>query len=231
MSSPLLVERAADALILRFNRPEARNAINLEVLDLMWGALRNPDESVIILESAEPGGPFSAGGDLKQSPATLSEMSDSLFELYLHLGSLPSVVVAVANGPVVGAGLQLYLAADLRVAGDGLRIRTAGLDHGFVGTAWSLTSLVGRGAALRLILDDGWIDRAEADQLGLVDIAAPDPHAAARAFAARIAGHDRRDIRLAKRLVLAASVSREVLWAEQAANVDIPLRRDRGHRA
>src|SRR3712207_7270247 len=82
---------------------------------------------------------------------------------------LPVPIVVAIEGPAVGAGMQLAVAGDLRVAGPQTKLCVAGPGHGLAVAAWGLPSLVGRGRALDLCLTMRTVGAEEALAIGLVD--------------------------------------------------------------
>jgi enoyl-CoA hydratase/carnithine racemase len=221
LSAPVLSEAPhAGVLHLQLNRPEARNAINGAVLDELRRRLVACEDRVIVVSSVG-GKALSAGGDLGLQPDELARVSDGLFELYGVMIGHPAVIVVAAEGHAVGAGAQLLLASDLRVGSPSLHVRFAGPEHGLAGGMWALPSLVGRGRALDLLLTGRTIDAEEALRIGLVDRVADRPVDAALDLARQVAALEPRVARKIKRLVVAAALSRDVLWAEQAANADV----------
>ncbi len=97
-------------------------------------------------------------------------------------------MIAVLTGPAVGGGAQLAAASDLRIAGPAARLRWTGppgLDLA-VG-AWLLPDLVGRAAAMDLVLTGRWLEAPEALALGLVNQVCDDPERDAAGIAADLA--------------------------------------------
>ena len=97
-------------------------------------------------------------------------------------------MIAVVTGAAVGGGAQLAAASDLRIASPAARLRFTGppgLDLA-VG-AWLLPDLVGRGAAMDLVLTGRWVEAAEARSLGLISRIEDDPDLAAGQVAAELA--------------------------------------------
>jgi 2-(1,2-epoxy-1,2-dihydrophenyl)acetyl-CoA isomerase len=95
-----------------------------------------------------------------------------MHQLPLLLRTLPKVVIAMVNGPAVGAGLGLALACDLRIAGRSARFGTgfAGVGYsGDFGGSWSLTRLVGTAKARELYFLGDMVEAAQALALGLVN--------------------------------------------------------------
>jgi 2-(1,2-epoxy-1,2-dihydrophenyl)acetyl-CoA isomerase len=95
-----------------------------------------------------------------------------MHQLPMLLRTMPKIVIAMVNGPAVGAGLGLAMACDLRVAGRSARFGTgfAGVGYsGDFGGSWSLTRLVGTAKARELYFLGNVIDAAEAASIGLVN--------------------------------------------------------------
>jgi enoyl-CoA hydratase/carnithine racemase len=127
-------------------------------------------------------------------------------------------VIAVLTGPAVGGGAQLAAASDLRIAGPGARLRWAGppgLDLA-VG-AWLLPDLVGRAAAMDLVLTGRWVEAAEALALGLVNRVCDDPEPVAAQIAADLAGRGV-GAGAGVKAVMAAGGLLDRMRAERAAN-------------
>ena len=103
-----------------FNRPEKRNALNLELIKAFGQALNNAREknSAIVVIRGE-GKTFTAGGDLfdvGQSPAHVDAISDSLHRCVKIIRKINAIVIAVLEGLVAGAGVGIAMACDLSVA-------------------------------------------------------------------------------------------------------------------
>ena len=150
-------------------------------------ALAAEPGTLAVLGSTDPQ-VFSAGADLTISDAERAVVSDLVYDCCQTIVTRPGPVIAVITGAAVGGGAQLAAAADFRIAGPGARLRwigPPGLDLA-VG-AWVLPDLVGRGAALDLVLTGRWVEAAEALALGLVHQVTGDPESAAGQFAADLA--------------------------------------------
>ena len=172
---------------LRLARPERRNALDPGLLAAIRDALAAEPGTPAVLGSADPQ-VFCAGADLTISDAERAVVSDLVYDACETMVTRPGPVIAVITGAAVGGGAQLAAAADLRIAGPGARLRwigPPGLDLA-VG-AWLLPDLVGRGAALDLVLTGRWVQAAEALALGLVNRVTEDPERAAGQIAADLA--------------------------------------------
>jgi enoyl-CoA hydratase/carnithine racemase len=168
--------------IVTLNRPEARNALTLEMKRALVKLipLLGKDQDVGCLLLTGAGSSFCAGGDTKKmaaegSPDSPHDRKNLLrFEhripRYLHESSKP--VIASLAGPAAGAGFGIALSADIRLAAQSAFFTTAyarlGLS-GDYGAAWFLTHLVGPSRARELLFTARRIDAREAERIGLVN--------------------------------------------------------------
>ncbi|GGL10012.1 enoyl-CoA hydratase/isomerase family protein [Nocardia jinanensis] len=185
----LLVDRPAAGIArITLNRPERLNAMTTGLLDRLVRAL---DEiagagtaRVVVVTGAGRG--FCAGFDLDEVAETRDQGIPGLLarqerwaDAVRHVVELPIPVIAAIDGPAVGAGMSLALAADLRVATERASMAAAfvkiGLSGADLGLSWSLPRLVGAGLAADLMLTGRRIDAAEALRVGLINrLCAPD---------------------------------------------------------
>lgn len=178
---------------ITINRPDALNALNNEVISELGLALEvaETDLEVRALIITGVGRAFVAGADI----ANLRQLADGFSgreaslagqDLMNGLAALPFPTIAAINGFALGGGLELALAADLRIAGPKARLGlpevSLGLIPGYGGTQ-RLPRLIGVGRALDLILTGRHVDAQEALSLGLVNRIADDPVQAARDLA------------------------------------------------
>jgi enoyl-CoA hydratase len=216
--APLLTEEpAVGVLRLALNRPEKRNAVDRAMVEALLAALRGVDAGCVVLGSVAAEA-FCAGADLDLPDAERAAVSDLLYELYERMLDLPAPIVCALAGPAIGAGAQLALAADVRVAGPTARLRFPGPGHGLAVGAWGLPGLIGRGRAMELCLTMREVEAREAHAIGLVDRLADDPASAALELAAGIAALDRSAAARVKRVTYAATDGRAALQAERRAN-------------
>jgi len=208
---------AAGVLRLRFDRPERRNALDRHVLEALLDAFAAPAEPVVLLGSTTPAA-FCAGADLRLADDERAAVSDLLYELYGRMTACDAIVVAALDGPAVGGGAQLAIAADLRVASPGARIQVAGPGHGLAVAAWALPSLVGRGRAMDLCLTMRPVGAEEALRIGLVDRLADDAAAAGLALATELAELDAAAAARVKRVAWASALALGALEDERAGN-------------
>ena len=214
----LLTDRPAkDVLRLRLNRPDRRNAVNMPLVRALNAALDRLDARAVILGSSSPQA-FCSGADLDLEDAERAEVSDLLYELYEKMVRLPIPIVVAIDGHAVGAGIQLAVAGDLRVAGPRAKLRVAGPGHGLAVAAWGLPSLVGRGRALNLCLTMRAVGAEEALAMGLVDHLEEDPESAAVDLAAELARLDPAAVSRVKGVVAEASGCLAALREERSGN-------------
>jgi len=208
---------AAGVLRLRFDRPERRNALDRSMAQALLDAFAEPEEPVVLLGSTTRDA-FCAGADLRLADDERAAVSDLLYELYGRMTACEAIVVAALDGPAVGGGAQLAIAADLRVASPGARIQVAGPGHGLAVAAWALPSLVGRGRAMDLCLTMRPVGAEEAVRIGLVDRLADDAAAAGLALAAELAALDAAAAARVKRVAWASARALDALEDERAGN-------------
>jgi enoyl-CoA hydratase/carnithine racemase len=173
---PVHCEQRGPVLVVTVDRPEARNAIDLEVHAALELAMDRIDGAVRALVITGAGETFVSGGDLKvirERPfeETL-ELSQRMTALLDRLEALAVPVIAAIDGPALGGGVEIALACDYRIAARGasLSFRQAamGLTTGWGATA-RLSRLVPRGTAVRLLMTAETIDAERARAIGLVD--------------------------------------------------------------
>lgn len=176
----VLDARLSDGLLcLTLNRPDAMNALNLELKQALAEQLaraRYDDEVRAVLLTGN-GKAFCAGGDLKEMdpdrPAQAARMrQDQLLRtLFLPLARLPLPTVAAVHGHAHGAGLSLALACDVVLATEGAPMSLGFVHRGLspdCGIAYFLPRLVGTARAKELLLTGRRFDAEEALRLGLV---------------------------------------------------------------
>ncbi|HEY7456361.1 MAG TPA: enoyl-CoA hydratase/isomerase family protein [Solirubrobacterales bacterium] len=194
--------------LLRLERPEARNAIDTQMLVelLEHLAVARDDEAVrvVVFSSSDQMG-FSAGADVKErldEEGTVRRMQ--LFaDLYDAVVAFPKPTVAACHGDVVGGGAEVAVACDLRVGGANLRMRFPGAALGVpVGPA-RLVTLCGLAAAKYLLLTSRTIGADEALRLGLVNRIAPtaSTEETALELAASVAAHPPEAVARMKRML------------------------------
>lgn len=176
---------------LRLNRPAVRNAMDTgmlgDLLDALADARDDDRVGALVLSGAE--GHFSGGADVKEQLDRAGHVRRmELFGMvYEAVATFPKAVVSALDGSVVGGGVEVAAACDIRVATPTARFRFPGAALGFPVGAAKLVGLVGLGTAKDLVLTSRTIDAAEAHRIGLVQRLADDAIDAAVALASGIA--------------------------------------------
>lgn len=167
----LQTSRDGAVAILTLNRPERRNALNIELCDAMAAASAEAvaDGARAIVVTGE-GSSFCSGADLTQvyGQAFIS----SLYTMLHGLARLPVPLIAAVNGPAIGAGTQLAIACDLRMADDAAKFAIPTVRNGLAVDAWTIRTLgdiTGHGVARRMMLAADTLDRSSARAANLVD--------------------------------------------------------------
>jgi len=180
----LLCDLQDGILTITLNRPEVRNAINDEMRH-DFRSLSNvlaADQAIkVVIFTGAGEEAFSAGGDISlfeqewQTPAFRTHMR-IMTEFFDDLEALEKPVIAAINGLATGAGLQLTLSCDLRLASDRARF---GFREGFlglipaVGGISRLVKLIGYGRSKELVFMSEFISAEEAERIGLINRVVP----------------------------------------------------------
>jgi crotonobetainyl-CoA hydratase len=211
--APVLVELRGHVLVVTLNRPEARNAINLEVSNLIGDALERAetDSDVWVLVITGAGDQaFCAGADLKAISRGESIMSaDPIrrrrgFAQYVsHPIGKPTI--AAVNGFALGGGTEITLASDLAVAADVAQFGLPEVRRGIIagaGGTFRLPRQIPRKVAMEVMLTGAPITAHRALELGLVNRVAPqaDVLDAALDLAARICVNAPLSVQATKRI-------------------------------
>lgn len=185
MSYDFVTFTVADRIAtITVNRPDKLNALNDATIGELGRAIdeaiSREDVGGVLLTGA--GRAFVAGADISelqgQTPLDARHRARAGQIAFRKFETSPKPTIAVINGFALGGGCELAMACHLRIASEKAKLgqpeAKLGIVPGFGGTQ-RLPRLVGRGAALRLLLTGEMIDAAEAHRLGLVDIVvAPD---------------------------------------------------------
>ena len=202
---------------LTLNRPERLNALGdtlrEELYDAVATSAADPNVRVLVITGAGRG--FCSGGDVKamserdqtgQAPSAIERLSPMRDRIVLALRDCPKPVIAAVNGAAAGAGMNLALACDMRIASTAAKFSQAFVKRGLApdwGGTWFLPRIAGTAKACELIFAGETIDAAEALRLGIVNaIAAPeDLMNEAYTLARKIAAGPPVAIQLAKRAI------------------------------
>lgn len=162
-------ETRGPVLLVTIDRPERRNALDRSGVEDLLAAVSGAPEGTRVLVLTGAGGHFCAGADL-------SGVEDGQFTRRLHqaldgLRSAPFVTVAAADGAALGAGTQLSVACDLRVATPAASFGIPAARLGLAVDAWTvqrLALLAGPGPARAMLLAAEVVTGDDAHRLGLV---------------------------------------------------------------
>jgi len=191
MSTVYVTERDNGLRILTLDREERRNALDLAMCADLGAAIDAvaADAGARALVVTGAGSAFCAGadlpalfGDTEQSVGRRRTHLHSVYDSFLRLRGLGIPTVAAVHGPAVGAGLNLALSCDVRIAGPKASFAATftkiGLHPGG-GCTWFLVDVLGRQRALALLLSGGAVDGPAAVAAGLALELADDPFARA----------------------------------------------------
>jgi enoyl-CoA hydratase len=158
--------------VLTLDDPERRNALNAALVEDLVAAVDRleADDGVgaIVVTGAPPA--FCAGADLGDLGSAGREGLLGIYEGFLRIGRSTLPTVAAVNGAAVGAGMNLALACDLRIAARRATFDTRFLDLGLHpggGHTWMLRNAVGPSSAAAMVLFGQVLDGAEAERVGL----------------------------------------------------------------
>jgi len=183
---PVRFERQGAIGTITLNRPDKLNAIDNDMRQGLMGALdtveRDSGIRVGVITGAGRG--FCAGGDIQKMIELKEGYHSATFRDYLEAGhavvrrirEIPKPIVAAVNGPAAGAGMNLALACDLRIASENATFTQAfsrlGLHPDWGGT-FSLPRMVGIGKALEIFWLGQPVSAEEARRMGLVNFVVP----------------------------------------------------------
>lgn len=165
-------EREGRVAVVTLDDPQRRNALNLELCGELAATMDEleGDDGVgaVVITGAAPA--FCAGADLTQLGASRRDGLLAIYEGFLRVANSPLPTIAAVNGPAVGAGMNLALAADVRLAGRSARFDTRFLDLGIHpggGHTWMLRRIVGPQAAMAMVVFGERLDGEQAERVGL----------------------------------------------------------------
>lgn len=214
MSDSVLYEVSDGICTITMNAPERRNAFDDDMLHGLAASFdragADPDVGVVVFTGA--GDSFCAGGDVKEMGSEhdpnvrKAAFTDAIHQVPKAMRRLDKPIIAMMNGAAVGAGFDMALWSDLRIASESAKFSEGYINVGLAagdGGAYLLPRLIGMGRALELLMTGRVITGREAADLGLVNRAVPrdELEAEAYALAAELASKPRNAMRMMKRLV------------------------------
>ena len=179
----ILIEKQDGIATLTLNRPKALNALChqmiLDLMDALAALADDPETGAVIMTGA--GRAFCAGLDLREQrqpmdPQRIAETREHATTVPLMFLRFPKPFIAAINGVAVGAGVDMTLPCDIRIASEtaklGLTFTRVGLIPEFGGT-YLLPRILGLGKALELVLTGRTLEAREALEIGLINKVVP----------------------------------------------------------
>lgn len=210
MSDTLLLRQDDEGVCtLTLNRPDAYNALSMELMQALSGELDKivDDISVRVVVIRGGGKGFCAGHDLKQmlgegSEAYYQSTFDTCAQMMQKVVNLPVPVIAQVHGVATAAGCQLVASCDLAVSSDNARFATPGVNIGlFCSTPMvALTRTVAPKHAMELLLLGDLVSAARACEMGLINWSVPSEQLAeyTTSLATKIASKSRKTLSIGK---------------------------------
>lgn len=212
----VLSEKRDGKLTITLNRPEAINALTIEMIrrlhELFDETEDDDDVKVVVLQAAGERG-FSAGLDTKrlavireEGGKTYKQLFKLLYGLCKKIDAFPKLVVSVVNGHCIAAGAQIATAADIVIAGEGLKLLENEMrSGGFNDDSWAkrLSRTIGPVRAKAYVFLMEPLSGREALAMGLVSKVVPDADLAsyAEAMTTQMAGYNEGSVRKTLQLI------------------------------
>ena len=172
MTHRILTDRAGGVAVVTIDAPDRRNALTVDLsaqlADAVSDAERDDDVHALVVTGTPPA--FCAGADLTALGSATEDGLRAVYRGFLAVAHCSLPTVAAVGGPAVGAGLNLALAADVRLAGPDARFDARFLRLGIHpggGMTWMLQRAVGRQQAVAMTLFGEILDGAGAVDTGL----------------------------------------------------------------
>jgi len=167
MEQTIEVTRSEDRVVVRLNRPEARNAINQQMVDELHRVCAELEVEPRILIITGSDGVFASGADIAElrERTSVDARKGINTMLLLRIADLAMPVIAAIDGPALGAGAELAYAADFRIGTPRARIGNPETGLGIIaaaGALWRLPELVGEPLAKQMLLAGRILDAEEA---------------------------------------------------------------------
>ena len=192
MSAPAVItERPAEGVgLIRINRPEARNALNLEVRKLIAQHLTamTDDDTVRCIVLTGNDKAFAAGADIKEmaDAGAIDMLLRGTQKMWRTIYGCPKPVIAAVNGFALGGGCELAMTCDIIIAGESAKFGQPEVKIGIIpggGGTQRLPRTVGKYKAMRYVLTGDLFGAKEAFDMGLVSEIVPDAEVEKRAVA------------------------------------------------
>jgi len=219
MAESVLYQQTGGVVVLTLNEPETRNAISPAVVDGIVAACdrvnKDTGVSCVIITGAGEG--FSSGGNVKEmrdrtglfgnSPAEVRRgYQHGIQRIPMALSAIEVPTIAAVNGHAVGAGCDLAMMCDMRIAADNAQFAESFLRVGLVsgdGGAWFLPRVVGLSRAYEMTFTAEFVKADKAEKWGLVSYVVPKDKLMdeAMAMAQKIAAQPPISLRLCKKIL------------------------------
>jgi 2-(1,2-epoxy-1,2-dihydrophenyl)acetyl-CoA isomerase len=195
MPQTIAVTKDAGIASIVLTRPDCYNALDLDAMEEMAGALVSlgADDAVRAVVVTGAGRAFCAGGDLRWAaafaagaPAAFHELATRFHVAIGEIRRMAKPVIAAINGPAAGGGFSLALACDLRIMEESAVLKQGYTSSGLCldgGASHTLPRIVGLARALEIVAFDPVISAHQAESWGLVTRIVPDGEALAAAQA------------------------------------------------
>jgi enoyl-CoA hydratase len=182
----VLLEYDESVAVITINDPERRNALTIDLSQELADKVEEAEQNAnaLIVTGAPPA--FCAGADLTQLGNSKDEGLKKIYKGFLAVADAKIPTIAAVNGAAVGAGLNLALAADVRIAGPKARFDARFLQLGIHpggGMTWMLQRITNRQTATAITLFGQILDADQAVAHGLAYARAEDPLAVAKELA------------------------------------------------
>ena len=217
--APVLLESTKEGIaVLVMNRPERMNALNNELATALHSALQRiaKDDGIRVVVLTGAGRAFCAGGDLAvigkgretNDVKSLEPLLRAGMGMVVTMRTMPQPVIAAVNGAAAGAGMNVALAADIRISAEeatfGQNFAKVGLFPDYGGT-YFLPELAGPSKAAEMFYTGDMIDAKMALKLGLVNRVVPAAklEAEVKALAQKIASGPPLAVRAVKKTMFA----------------------------
>ena len=223
----ILLERRGPVAVVTINRPEKRNALNIQTRAEGAAALdelRADDAVRVVVLTGAGDKAFIAGADIAEfAQRTAIGQREVMLEpsLFNAIDGFPKPIIAMVNGYCLGGGCEVALACDIRVASEKASFGQPEINLGIIpggGGTQRLTRLVGEGKAMEMILTGEIIDAAAALGIGLVNHVVPADQLEAKTM--EIAN------RIAEKSPIALRLAKEAIKIASRSNLDEGLRRE-----
>ena len=171
--SPVTLSIESGVAVLTLNRPEERNTLTADMVAAIVSAMdkveANRSVGALVVTGAPPA--FCAGANLGNLAEATADSLGAIYEGFLRIARSPLPTIAAVNGAAVGAGMNMALACDVRLAGERAKFDTRFLQIGIHpggGHTWMMRRILGPQATFATVVFGEVVDGREAERIGLV---------------------------------------------------------------